>query len=233
VKYSIGLFTWILIASGWPMAAQQLESARADRLQPEDIRINHDIHVENRRVLDIFSDVLSGTGLHGGFVEMTDCSGDLPKGHLQINHGATVRQAMDALVATNPGYQWELKGGDVNLMPLGGASLLDTWIAEFQIDATGLTMEAVLQDLLRLPEVQERDYALGLKDGVHAGSHGAGVSKHPVPQQPVPVHVNVQNLSLQEAFNKVVGFSPPSVWIYRETDCNGAKTFIVETLRVY
>jgi hypothetical protein len=230
MRYFVGLFISILISSAWPIATQQLDVAQASIPGPADIRINHDVLVEDQRLGFIFLGVLHGTGLHGGFVERTGCSGVLPKGRLQINQGATVRQAMDALVAANPGYQWELKDDVVNLMPRGGAPLLDTRIAKFQMDATVLAVGAVLQDLLRLPEVREREAALGLKGGIHAGpgGGGGGIEIHPVPRKPVPVHVNLQNLSLQEAFNKVVGISPDGGWIYRETDCNGAKTYIVE-----
>jgi hypothetical protein len=197
------------------LATEQLSTAQASRPQPADIRIDHDELVEDLRLDFIFSGVLQGTGLHGGFVEMTGCSGDLPKGRLQIKQGATVRQAMDALVAAKPTYRWELKDGVVNLMPRGGASLLDTRIARFQMDATGLAVGAVLQDLLALPEVRERQAALGLKSGTHAGpgGGGGGLEINPVPRQPVPVHVNLQNLSLQEAFNKVVESSPDGGWI--------------------
>jgi len=235
MKHFISFSIWILIASGCPMATEQLSAAQANKPLPAVIPINHDVLVEDQRLAFVLSDVLHGTGLHGGFVEMTDCSGDLPKGRLQIKQGLTVQQAMDALVAANPGYQWELKGGVVNLVPRGGAPLLDTRIAKFQMDATGLTMEAVLQDLVRLPEVREREAALGLKGGIHAGLGGGGAAleRYPVPRQPVPVRFNLEDLSLQEAFNKIVEASPEGVWIYRETNCNGAKTYIVEMMSGY
>jgi hypothetical protein len=138
---------------------------------------------------------------------------------------------MDALVTANPGYKWELKDGAVNLLPRGGSPLLDARVAKFQMDATDLTIGAVLQELPTLPEVRKREIALGLRGGVHAGpgGGGAGVNIHPIPRLPVTVHFNLRNLSLQEAFNKVAETSPGGGWIYRETDCNGAKTFIVES----
>jgi hypothetical protein len=157
---------------------------------------------------------------------MAGCS-DLPKGRLQIKPGLTVRQAMDALVAANPGYQWELKDGVVNLTPRGGAPLLRTTIDKFQMDATDREIEAVLQDLLRLPEVRRREASLGLKLGMSGGGLSGG-EEHPVPRQPMPFQINVQNLSLRDAFNKIVQGAAKGVWIYHETDCNGAKTYIVE-----
>jgi len=216
-----------MVASGGPMAAHQFAAAQANQPQVAEIRINHDIFVENQRLEFIFLDLLRGTGLHGGFVETATCS-DLPQGRLQIRQGVTVEQAMDELVAANPGYEWELKDGVVNLTPRGGAQLLGTKIAKFQMDATDWEMEAALQDVLRLPEVREREASLGLKGGTHAGPRAGAVEKRPLSRQPMPVHINLQSVSLQEAFNQVVALSLDGVWIYRETDCNGAKTYTVE-----
>jgi len=227
VKRLNGLITSILITSGMAMSTHQFAVAQANQPHLAEIRINHDIAVENQRLEFIFLDLLRGTGLHGGFVETAACS-DLAEGRLQIKQGATVQQAMDELVAANPGYQWELKDGVVNLMPLGGSQLLETNIAKFQSDATDRELEAALQDLLRLPEVREREASLGLKGGIHAGSRAEAVEERPLPRQPVLVHINLQNVSLQEAFNQVVVLSPDGVWIYRETDCNGVKTYTVE-----
>jgi len=232
MKCFIGTLAWVvLIASGWPIAAQQLQAGSINTPQQADIRIDHEVQVENWRMLDIFLYLLRGTGLHGGIVEMAGCS-DLPKGRLQIGQGLTVRQAMDALVAANPGYQWELKDGVVNLMPRGGAPLLSTKIKKFQMDANDREIPVVLGDLLRLPAILEREAALGVKEGPGQGGLSSGEA-HPVPRQPMPIKINVQNLSLLEAFNETVQASPKGVWIYHETDCDGAKTFIVEMASSY
>lgn len=87
------------------------------------------------------------------------------------------------------------------------------------MDATDPEVPAVLQDVLRLSEVREREVALGLKQGLGQGGPSA-VEEHPVPKEPVPVHINLQNLSLQGTFNKIVQASPKGVWIYDETDCH-------------
>jgi hypothetical protein len=231
MKCFIGFFTWILIASGWPIAAHRVEAAQVTKPQPADVRIDHDVLAKNERILGVFLDVLRGTGIHGGFVEVTACS-ELPKGHLTMKEGSTISEAMDALVAANPDYQWEMKDGTVNLIPRGGVPLLSTRVAKFQMNATDREMPAVLQDLLRLPEVRKREAALGLKQGPGQGGPGA-MERHPVPKKPVPVHINLQNLSLLDAFNRVVQTSPKSVWIYYETDCNGAKMFTVEVASNY
>jgi hypothetical protein len=231
MRHFIGSLVSILIVLGEGLAAQQPNATAADEAQPASIRINHDVLVENQRLEYIFLDLLRGTGVHGGFVEVAGCS-DLPEGHLDVKQGVTVGEAMDALVAANPSYQWEVKDGVVNLMPLGGVPLLSTRIAKFQMNTTDRDIGVALQEVLKLPEARESRTALGLKDGIHHGFAEA-VEEHPMPLQPVPVLINVQDVSLREAFNKIVQASPNRVWVYRETDCGGAKTFTVEAASDY
>jgi hypothetical protein len=231
MKRFVVLFTWILISSAWPTATLQLEAAQAVKPQSAEIRINHDVLAENERLEFIFLDVLRGTGLHGGFVEMAVCS-DLPKGRLQIKQGATVRQAMDALVVANPGYEWELKGGVIDLLPQGGAPLLRTKIPKFQMNTTDREILTAIGDVLNLPEVRERAAALGITQGPGQVGLFSG-ELHPVARKLVPVQIDLQNLSLQETLNRIVAFSPDGVWIYRETGCDGAKTYTVELASGY
>lgn len=231
MRYLTSFLVWALIASGELTATRQVKAPHIDNPQPADIRIDHEVLAENQLLLYTFLDTLRGTGLHAGFVEIAGCS-DLPKGRLQIKQGVTVRQAMDAIVVANPGYRWELEDGVVNLMPLSNAPLLDTRIAKFQMAATDREIPALLQDLLRLPEVRRHEAALGLKQGFGQGGPSAG-EVNPVSRQPVPIEIDVQNLPLRDAFNKIVQGSPKGVWIYHETDCRGAKTFTVEVASDY
>lgn len=236
MKHFAGFIVWILIIWCEPVAVSQSKAAPVGGLQPANIRINHDVFAEHEHVLGIFLDVLRGTDIHGGFADIVNCS-VLPKGHLKIREGSTIRQAMDALVAANPGYKWELRDGVVNLMPRGGAPLLRTRIVKFKMEATDREIPSVLGDVLKLPEVQKREAALGLKQVSQFSTLGA-IPKHPVGKRHVPVRVpvrvDVENLSLRDAFNKIIGASPKAaVWIYRETDCDGAKTFTVEVASHY
>jgi hypothetical protein len=221
------LFSALIVLSGSSTACQVGETA-ASEPQPAKLRVDHDILAKDFPVGLLLLDVLRGTGLRGGFVETASCS-DLPKGSLQVKQGATVSQAMDALVAANPGYEWELRDDVVNLMPRGGAALLLTRIAEYQLETTDLQLPTALGALLFLPEVRERGATLGLEPG-----NGTGIGRGDViARKPVPIHIVLQNLSLQEAFNKVVGLSRDGVWIYRESDCNGARTFTVHMVSDY
>ena len=232
MKRLISFSVLVLVLAVGPIAMCQVRAAASGAPQPANIRVDHDVFMGSQRVLDIFLNVLRDTGAHGGFVEVAGCS-DLPQGSLKLKQGVTLREAMDSLVASNPSYQWEWKDGVVDLMPRTGLpTLLDIKIAEFQMDATDQEIPAVLEDLLRLPEVRARAAQLNLKPGL--GQGGPGVyQEHPVPRQHVPVRINVQDLSLLEAFNKVVRASPKGVWVYHETDCNGGSTYIVEAASDY
>lgn len=105
-------------------------------------------------------------------------------------------------------------------------------VAKFQINTTDRGILVAIGDMLSLPELREREAALDLKPGMSGVGLFAGEA-HPVPRPPVPVHIDVENLSLMEAFNKIVQASPKGVWIYHEGDCNGAKTFTVNLTSDY
>jgi hypothetical protein len=232
MKYLLNFAAWMLILSGLPMAAQQSQPAQVTQPLPADIRIGHDVHVENGPLLGIFKDILRGTGIYGGFVDTTNCE-DQPKGHhLQIETGMTVQQAMDALVAANPGYRWQMSDGVVNLMPQNPSPLLLTRIPKFEIKATDREIPAVLNELLRLPAVLAREAALGIKDGPVSG---VGLSSSgPVPKPPVPIEINLRNVSLLEAFNKIIVHAPPgAMWISGEGLCGGQKSFGIHVAENY
>jgi hypothetical protein len=226
MKYFIGFFACILILAGTPLVARHLEAPPDGKQHPLNIRVNHDIETDNWPVPWIFQDVLRGTGVSGGFAEFTGCSG-LLKGRLKVKQGATLREAMDALVAANPSYQWRLEGGVVDLMPRSGVPLLDTKIGSFQMDATDRETAIFIQNLLRLPEVRERAAQLGLKPGIGQGPGPGVVDEHPVPREPVSIHISVRDVSLRDAFNKVVQTAGDTIWIYNESNCTGSETYLV------
>jgi hypothetical protein len=152
----------------------------------------------------------------------------LKDGATYLKQGVTIHEAMDALVAANPSYHWSLDDGIVTLTPRVGVAFLQTKIAHFQMDTTDDGASLIIQDILRLPEVRQGESRLGLKKGLGQGGGPTVVDEHPLPRQPVPLHINVQNTSLQGAFNKAVRAVPRGIWVYLETDCSGDMTYTVE-----
>jgi hypothetical protein len=231
MKRHISFSVLVLVLTAEPMALCQAEAVASGELQPGNIRIDHGVLTENQPILRIFLGVLRGTGLNGGFAEIAGCS-DEPEGSLRLRPGITVREAMDALVAANPNYQWDFKDGVVELMPRVDVPLLHVKIGKFQVDSTERETPAILEGLLRLPEVRARAAQLDLKPGL--GQGGPGVyDEHPVHREPARIHANWQNLSLLEALNGIVRASRKAVWIYRETDCSGDKTYSIEAASDY
>lgn len=81
--------------------------------------------------------------------------------------------------------------------------------------------------MLKLPEIQRSAAELGLKPGIHQGGPGV-YEEHPVAREPVPIHIEWQNLSLQDALNRFARVAVHTVWIYDQEECDG--TYIIETL---
>lgn len=232
MKCLLGFSVLVLALATNQIAVCQVETASVEA-QPADVRLDHEVVVKNQRVLNIFLDVLRGTRINGGFAEIAGCSG-LPEGSLKLKQGTTIREAMDALVAANPSYQWTLEDEVIVLVPLGGVPLLDARIVQFQVDGTDREIPATLGLLLRFPEVREREAQLNLKPALGQGGGPGVYDEHPIPRKDVPVHINIQNLSLREAFNKIVRASPkPVVWVYHENSCDADKTYTVDVASDY
>ena len=221
MKNIVLFFVWILAILAATVAVRYLQAAPNDDQQLANIRIDHDIDIENQP-FTIFYDVMRGTGIPAGIAQVTACSG-LPNARLKVQQGATIPEAMDAFVATNPTYRWIPAGRVVNLELRGGVALLNTKIRGIQIDSTDRDIPAILQDLLRLPVARRRTAELGLTPALGQGGPSA-VDEHPVPKRPLPIHIWISNVSLRDAFNTLVRTWGHTIWIYRETDCARSKT---------
>lgn len=231
MRFIVSVFGLMLVLTIDPVSVCQVDAAPSRKARSVDVRIDHEVLLESRPILEFFLDIMRGTGLSGGFAGIEDCSG-LPRGELKLSQGMTLRQAMDALVAANPSYQWKLRDGVVDLIPRVGIPFLEPRINKFQVDATEHEAPAVLEEVLRLPVVQARAVELGLKRGL--GQGGPGVyEEHPVKREPARIHVDLQGLALLDAFNKIAQESRNAVWIYRETDCGADKTYKVELASDY
>jgi len=216
------LLMWFAV----PTSRDGRGDAQANQIQPADIKIDRDIDAESEPLELILSGLLHGTGLYGGFASSTSCS-ELPTGRIHFQRGGNLRQAMDSLVEANPGYRWETNGSVLNLMPSSGIAILDTMISSFHVDATDLEIRALPGELMRLAEVRKALAAQGLQPSVGQEVESVPAPIHITPRQPVPIHLDLHNVSLREALNRIAELSPGSVWSYRENDCNSVKHFAV------
>jgi hypothetical protein len=189
------------------------------------VAITHNIDTNDQPQM-VLEEILRGTGVPAGVVVLANCSTP-PHVRLNLSQGTSVAEALNALVASNPEYRWQADGNVINLLPMKAAPLLETEIREFRMDTTDREIGAVLSELMALPVVRKRQSELKLKSGIYQGGPGAA-EEHPVPKKPVPIHIRVQNLSLQEALNSVVETYGHSVWVYGETEeCSGDRTFLL------
>lgn len=178
----------------------------------------------------VYGRIFGGTGTPGGVAQSEDCSG-APTVHFKAKNGMTIQAALDAFTASNPDYEWQLDSGVVNLLRRTGTGLLDAKVSSFQLNTTDrqTTAQAILyDDLLRLPEVRRRAAELKLKPGMMTG--GLGVAdEHPELRQPIPIVLNLKEVSLRQAFNSVARAYRHTVWIYGERVCNAEHTYVVRT----
>jgi hypothetical protein len=228
MKCTMLLATGILALLAAPMAGHHPRAVVLGESQSVDLPIGYDIDRSDVPLV-LIGQLLGGTRIPGGIAQLEGCSG-VPVLHLTAKRGMTIREAMDALVSENPSYQWQLEGGVVNLIPRSGsAALLDAKIRSFQLNTTDQKMDAhaVLYDIIRVPEVRQRAAELKLQPGMMQGGPGV-YDEHPAKREPVPIMISLKDVSLREAFNSVVRTYGHTIWIYREHECNGSKTYIMQ-----
>src|SRR6202007_3468319 len=97
----------------------------------------------------LFEEMLGGTGIPGGVAQLQACWGATAV-NLTAKKEMTIHEALDAFVASNPDYQWQLDGNVVNLIPGTGFALLDSRIRNFQLGAASrqMTANAILDELI-------------------------------------------------------------------------------------
>jgi hypothetical protein len=229
--------TVVLLLSGcdaWTTAqGTAVLAATLDDSQTVDIPIDHDIY-GSELPHALLGEILGGTGIPGGVAQLEGCSGVPAVVSTKAKKGTTIRQALDAFVVGNPGYQWLLEGGVVNLIPKNAPlALLNTRIHGLQLSTTDrqTTAGAILDDLVRLPEVRLRAAELELQPKVIQDFFLGVHREHPEPINPVPIVISLKNVPLREALNSVVRAYGNTIWIYVEHECNGGKQYLVTMLR--
>ena len=113
---------------------------------------------------------------------------------------------MNAIVQSSKKYQWREVGGFVDFWPLAGSNpLLETRISNFNVK--DLSPSQAFDQLFNLPEVQANMKAMNLKQ------RAPDVS--PRKMSNASFSVNVQEVSLREALNKIAQESGIGIWVFR------------------
>ncbi len=119
---------------------------------------------------------------------------------------ATVTDVMNAIVQSSKKYQWRQTGAFVDVWPLAGSNpLLETRISSFNVK--DISPAEAFDRLFNLPEVQGNMANLNLKRRAPEGS--------PAKLNSSRLSVNLENVSLQEALDKIAQESRIEIWIFR------------------
>jgi hypothetical protein len=171
---------------------------------------------------DALTRALSSAHVPGGLVNIQNCDQIIK--HTLTPSGPLLRDALDAVVAAEPQYKWQLETGVVNVVPAaGGPTLLDLRLNHFKVDDAPV-IDSALQVLLAMPEVKARVAELKLGHGMNQ----LGI----MPNQPESLHLSIdrKDITVREALNSIVRAQGYAVWAYRERYCQGQKEFAIDFL---
>jgi len=175
--------------------------------------------------------VLHDMGISLGIVqEFQGCSID-SQVRLKVKKGTTLREAMDAIVASNSDYQWRLMDHVVNLEPKGGVpAILTTKLHRVRLHTfDNWTPSDGMFELFKMPEIRRRLNELKVKEGAHTGDGPMAISIYPNPSPPQPrrIDINLRDVSVQSVFNAIVRSHGRGTWMYSENECNGERIFTI------
>jgi hypothetical protein len=229
MKYPNWIVVLIFLSVIPVMTAVHGQSGAQTESRMANVRVAMDIHLREEQIPVVLGAVLRGTGLSGGVAEELGCS-TVPTARLDVQQGATVREAMGAFVAQNPAYRWSEDADVVNLMPVAEFPLLNAKIRTFEQETTAdaTTPGAALNELFSLPEVRQRAAELNLKPGPRA----TGLLHDQ--RAPTPIRLSLHDVSLQEAFNSVVRvYGAHTIWVYDERHCHGERTYVARASKEF
>lgn len=165
----------------------------------------------------VFHSSLGRVRVPGGLVRIFNCQEDTIK-HSWKAQGSTLGQVLDAIVAADSRYRWEVSDGVVNLLPASEEPpLLRARINEFHVESTASSLDALLQ-LLKLPEVMEAMSNLHLKPGLMLVSYWS------TPRQ---FSVRSDDVTLRQALNAIARANGRDIWGYIETHCDGRDEVVI------
>jgi len=204
--------------------AQTSESSASESILRRTALMTHD-RVNTTSALTM---ALSSAGIPGGIVTVSGCGEDVT--YIFRSSGVTLRDVLNAIVATNPQYAWRINRGAINVTPKRGyPSLLNLRISELNVREARSVDEALSQ-ILVIPEVQKRIHELNLKRGFmrigmrdlrRPGSVGASEPHY---------NFSLRNVTFREALNAIARAHGRAVWEYRERHCDGKVEFQIQFL---
>lgn len=178
-----------------------LGSVRAQQkpLQPETLRI---VQLNNLRLATLLASFAADYQITIGFE--TDPQKPDPAVTLELRD-VTLSQILDAIVQTEPGYQWRHNGEFIEFLPVSDrTSLLDTSIGTFQV--RDVTAEAAINQVMALPAIQA---ATGSLKALRRPALPARFKDEKT------FSFNLTNVTLREALNHIAGKTNAKFWLFR------------------
>jgi hypothetical protein len=121
-------------------------------------------------------------------------------------YDATFHDMLNGIVQSEPRYQWRESGGCIEVLPVSnGLSLMDIPIGSFQIK--DVSREEAINELLNLPEVRAITMSMNLSRRA-TGNPPAGAGER-------KVSLNMNEVTLREALNRIIKQSGASFWLFR------------------
>lgn len=206
------------------------ESGQTSKSSPSEEILNRKaVTRSNERTTNALTAALSTAGVPGGIATVTGCGEDVI--YTFPSSGATLRDALNAIVANNHQYAWRLENGLVNVSPRSGDPLfLALLISQLKV-TEARSLDEALSQILALPEVQRRVVQLHISEGY---SRRIGMSDLRRPgsarTNEQSYSISLRNVTLRGALNAVARAHGKAVWEYRERHCNGKTEFQIQFL---
>ncbi len=171
-------------------------------------------------VVNAFTRALSEARLPGGF-ELIRCGPTLPQE--AFANGLTAREVMATIQRLQPDLEISVSGGMVKMLSNLGHGLLNTKIAELELDNVE-DAKLSLRQILETPEVRRAAAAQGLQE--RPGEVGFTSLPKPGARIPPPKPAHFRDLTVEEALDAAAkAGNGRRLWLYEENRCVSPKTF--------
>jgi hypothetical protein len=168
-----------------------------------------------------FMRVMADAKAPGGIVTVSRCN---EEAKYRFGENTTsLREALDAIVYSDPTNKWENKNGVVNLIPVSNMpALLELRIAEFHVENAKTVLHA-LDHLLKLPEVRQRIAQLHLEE--LSREPGLTDLKRPgfITPDPPGLNVHCRKTTFRGVLNAIARAHGSAIWSYTERHCSGGR----------
>jgi hypothetical protein len=173
------------------------------------------IKLDSTDIASLVMTSLSSTEAPGGVSLSFNFNSDILYSFKPVN--MNLRGVFNSIVAAAPEYEWKEDNGVINLHPSNDYSLLDTRIAEFNVEKA--TKGRLLAELKESTEFKEAliennlsEFPLIMGSFLSPPPNLSGLPSPP----PNMYSVHLKNATVREILNEIVRQNGRSTWLYQE-----------------